>query len=47
MLSTTYQQEGNRTCDCAEPVSMGTISSWSSDFKSKLGYMKIEATLLL
>lgn len=47
MLSTTYQQECNRTCDWAELASMETISSWSPDFKSQLGYMKIEGTLLL
>lgn len=47
VLSTTYQQEGNRTCCCAELASRGTISSWSPDFKSQLGYIEIEVMLLL
>lgn len=30
----------------AELASMRTISSWSPDFKSQLGYMETEAMLL-
>lgn len=33
--------------ECAEPARVGTVSSWSPDFKFHLGCMEIEATLLL
>lgn len=32
---------------CAEPARVGTVSSWSPDFKFQLGYMEIEARLLV
>lgn len=47
MVNTAYQQEGNRTRDCAELASMGTVSSWSPDLKSQQGCTEIEAVLLL
>lgn len=32
---------------CAEPARVGTVSSWSLDLKFQLGYMEIEAMLLV
>lgn len=33
--------------ECAEPARVGTVSSWSPDFKFQLGCMEIETILLL
>lgn len=33
--------------ECAEPARLGTVSSWSPDFKFQLGYMEIETMLLV
>lgn len=33
--------------ECVEPARVGTVSSWSPDFKFQLGYMEIKAMLLV